>query len=105
MSKFLKNCWYWGYVNRKIEESFSHLADEDKLIIRLEDVQESLPRVCEFIGVSSNKAKNIPVENKANYKRFDFANWSVDERYGFEKFCGEIMDKFYPGWRDNSNNY
>jgi len=99
LSAFERNCWYWSHVNSQIESQLTALPDDRWLTIRLEGLDHKTDAIFEFLGVDP-----VPVPmarlNVAHYPVERWENWDGSERSAFERWCGDGMDRWYPGWRD-----
>jgi len=65
----------------------------------LEGLDHKTDAIFEFLGVDP-----VPVPmarlNVAHYPVERWENWDGSERSAFERWCGDGMDRWYPGWRD-----
>jgi acetyltransferase-like isoleucine patch superfamily enzyme len=99
LSVFEKNCWYWSYVNKIIEQELDKLPTERWTKIHLEDFEKELVHVVEFLGAQPHPLKVMRTDTSDNkLRRWD--RWSELERKQFKDMCGEQMDKNYPNWSD-----
>lgn len=100
MSPFARCCWYWSYVNRRIEADLDALLTEERVrTLRLESLDDELPDLVAWLGIDTPPGFAIPYENRAKRPLVGMADWSEDERSVFERWCGEAMDRWYPDWR------
>lgn len=105
MKPFAKNCWYWSYTNKIIDNQRKN-DKEDFLFVKIEEMNGCLDKIKEFIGIP----KKLGLENRivnAAKKRYlfnggplKFDMWTKRERMVFEFYAGEIMDYHYPSWRE-----
>ena len=96
MNQFEKCAWYWGHTNRTIEVAVEDLPADKVMRLRLEDMKAEADRVASFCGVS-NLGKKVPFANRASHSMYSSSVWSRDERHAFERWCGPLMARFYPG--------
>ncbi|MFW6061338.1 MAG: hypothetical protein ACOC93_00870 [Planctomycetota bacterium] len=97
MSPFARNCWYWNYTNRKIQEDLTRLGAR-WMMIRLEDLPQQVPELCRFLDAPQPADLRVPVANRAVRKVSKAQYWDHRQRKEFESICGELMDELYPGW-------
>ncbi len=98
MSAFARNCWYWSYWNRLIERQFQSLPKGQLMMVRLEELDQKVNDVLDFLGVSSVKPLEVMVANRAfsNYQLKSKDNWSDIMRDDFERICLEDYKRWYP---------
>lgn len=107
MDRFERICWHWSFVNRVIESDLAR-APAAAIRVRLEELEAELPRICEHVGVvpvafelgRQNErwpayAAGRPLAELPRWPR-----WDRPLRGAFERQCGELMDRLYPGWRE-----
>jgi hypothetical protein len=99
LSPFERNCWYWSYVNRVIEQQLAPMPAERWRRVFLEDLDAAVPDMFEFIGVTP-LAVRPPHENRSRRTVSRPRDWSSDERGAFERLCGGLMDRWYGDWRE-----
>lgn len=108
MSQFEKACWYWAYVNERIERDLGGLTSVRKTVVALEDVERQMPALHEFLGLPRGPA-GVPRRNAGadwtDYYRqrgllgeLDRVHWNADQREVFARWCGKTMDRYYGGW-------
>ena len=51
MSVFERNCWYWSFINRQIENSLARLDRNRWIMIRLETLTATVNDLWDFLGV------------------------------------------------------
>ena len=99
LDRFAKCCWYWGYVNRIIEQDLNAHAPDAHIKVRLEHLHEDMKHAVQWMGL---KAALLPTYVRANpgkNRPYHWSNWSADERETFTRFCGDVMDRICPDWR------
>jgi len=99
MSLFERNCWYWSYVNRVIERQLRDLAPDRWRRVRLEDVDAAASSLFEFLEVAPLAAR-APHENPSRWTVVPHSSWSLEQKQAFERICGDLMDRWYEGWRE-----
>ena len=100
MSQFERCCWYWTYVNRRIEADLGHLLTSDRArIVRLETIESELADLVAWLGIEPLPGFALPHANRAKRRPVGAKEWTEDERNAFDRWCGESMDRWYPGWR------
>lgn len=97
MSVFAKNCWYWSYVNTRIQEQLEQLPRARWMQVRLEELGESVDGLFQFVGVEPVETRTQRA-NAADYAINKHEAWSADMKAAFATFCGKGMDQWYPGW-------
>ena len=102
MLPFEKCCWYWQYVNRIIESDLRVLAPGRRRTIRLERLADDLPALLRWMGARVPGDLSLPTLNAAKRPVYGWSGWTDAERDVFERWCGEAMDGWYPGWRERS---
>jgi hypothetical protein len=100
MSPFERNCWYWSYVNQRIEECLFSVSDDRFLFMRLEDIQYKKKEMFQFLEVPLVEFQ-LPKLNAARTDVLSWKDWDKEKRYSFEQWCGKDMDRWYRGWRDD----
>jgi hypothetical protein len=98
MTPFAKNCWYWAYVNRVIGAEVDRLPASRWMPLRLEDIATENAEVFRFLDVAPVPAA-ARRENPSRREVVPPTEWSPAEREAFERWCGDAMDRWYPGWR------
>ena len=98
MSVFERNCWYWSYVNKTIEQSLSKIEKERWLKVRLEDLVKDIARIESFLGVRPLPLKLIHTNRKHPRQILKWETWDLVMRSQFYNQCSSGMDKHYPGW-------
>ena len=98
MTPFAKNCWYWGHVNRGIGSRLERMSAERWTSLRLEDLDSRADDVFRFLGVAPVRAGGLR-ENPSRRALVPPREWSPAEQGEFERWCGDVMDRWYPGWR------
>lgn len=100
MSPFEKCCWYWSYTNRTIENDLNHLDKAFWMIVRLEELNDHLAGILKFLDLPYYPLKTVQA-NRNSETTHRSATWNDHERMAFDVLCGEIMDRWYPGWKEN----
>jgi acetyltransferase-like isoleucine patch superfamily enzyme len=99
MSRFERACWFWYYVNNQIENHLQELPTEQWMSLKLETLAEQIPDIYRLLGASPLPTEVLHL-NKAWYPKNTWENWSAEQHALFEKWCGTMMDRLYPDWRD-----
>lgn len=105
LDRFGKCCWYWTYVNRVIESDLSHLDKRRFAIVKLEELATSLPTLITWMGFPNSPLPRVTRTNRGKREPYPWYNWSLEHRYAFNSWCSDLMDKYYPTWRDANNNW
>ena len=100
LSVFEKNCWYWSFINKVIEQELGKLQRERWIKILLENIEQDLVGLVAFTGARPHPLK-VSRTNISTNKLRRWDKWSEVERKQFENRCGEQMDKHYPNWKDS----
>lgn len=94
MTWFQRNCWYWTYVNEKIEQDLAGIDASRKMFLRLEDLNGRVGEVLDFLGVGPADL-NVEKTNEAFYTKQGPDTWSAEQKADFERFCGPLMKRLY----------
>jgi hypothetical protein len=105
LNRFGKCCWYWGYVNRLIETDLNKYAQNRNRMIRLEELAIELPSLIHWMRLRTILTPFPKRHNIAKRIPYKWTVWSSEERLLFEKFCGCLMDTYYPSWRTRNNEW
>jgi hypothetical protein len=100
LPRFDKCCWYWGYVNRVIEQDLNAHAAGRFFVLRLEDAGERLPDLVRWMGFEPDGSEALSMDNPARRSPHHWTGWTAKEHAAFDRWCGRAMDHHYPGWRD-----
>ncbi len=86
MSAFERNCWYWTYWNSMIQTSFSSLAKERTLKVRLENLSSDLTKIESFLSLEKDQLRE-QVANKAEsiYKLNTTSDWNEQMKASFNR--------------------
>ena len=100
LGSFGRCCWYWSFVNRLIKNESQRLKLKIRLC-RLESIQDDLPGILDFLGISRDKAPSvIPwADRSSGVPPLSWRYWSQRDLEIFSDFAGKEMDEFYPGWK------
>ncbi len=98
MSVFAKTCWYWNYVNCRIEEELRRLPKERWEFVRLEELPKECPRMLQLLNVKYVPL-SVSVHNEARRPVKKWDAWDLQERQIFEHGCALGMDRWYHDWR------
>ncbi len=104
MSPFARNCWYWAYWNSLIEQQLSRLPAERSFSVRLEDLEDRLPSLLEFLGAECGPDAQVTRENVAQTKHqlTTKDGWTQDQKREFSDLCDALYRKWYPGAVDSN---
>ncbi|GAB3099988.1 hypothetical protein G8770_03840 [Aestuariicella hydrocarbonica] len=95
MSPFARNCWYWSYWNQLIEQQFTDLPEDQKLMLRLENLQERLDDVASFLKCGSLKNVRVKQSNQASYQLSTQAAWTDAMHREFQQLCQPSFQRWY----------
>ena len=101
LSPFGKSAWYWGFINRTIDRDLASLPPQRSFFLRLEELNPRDDELMQFLGVRK-KVDLIPHSNRASYDVKRFSDWTGQQKMVFDKFCGSMMDRLYPQWREST---
>lgn len=105
LTRFEKNCWLWTYTNEIIQEHLMELPKKRWMLVRLETLFEQLPDICRFVRVQLPlKIKKVR-HNVSTVVPKRWPEWSNDQKSAFERWCGAMMNKLYPEWRDDDGRW
>jgi hypothetical protein len=100
LDPFARCCWYWAYTNRLIEREIGRLR-LTALCLPIERLNARLPALWEFLGLDGPPPVQVPRSNTASGGTpLDWRLWSRREQAVFRAWCGPVMDRHYPGWRE-----
>jgi hypothetical protein len=100
LDRFSRCCWYWGYINRVIENDLKTYAHDKYFFLRLEDINEQMPDLIDWMGLKVMKAPAVRQHNIAKRIPYHWTGWNDGEMKSFDKWGGDLMDKYYPSWRN-----
>ena len=105
LARFEKCCWIWKKYNLIIEERVAEMPRDIWRKVYLESLKSSLDELAAFLGLE--KPSNLLVEktNVALQPVVAWHDWTPQQRGQFESQCGEVMDRWYPAWRDSRGNW
>ena len=89
---FTQSCRFWVQMNQTLEGIAG-------LRVRLEDLISNVverQKLLEFLEIEDT---NVPFPHKnLGAVSSNVESWSPSERATFGRICGDLMDKYYPGW-------
>ena len=91
---FEKICHFWRHTNEQVEK----IAN---VFVRLEDLADDHLARQKFLtqlGLRS-QGQTFPHANRGKAPSH-FESWTPEMRSDFTRICGEMMDQYYPGWRE-----
>lgn len=92
---FTNSCHFWRHSNAELEK----VAD---LRIRLEDLSTDAAAQAQFLADLGIAAIDRPFPHANKGKSSSAASsWTDDQRQVFTEICGELMDRYYPGWQED----
>lgn len=91
MSAFEKCCWYWHVTNE--------LLWHCDLILTLDEVPT---RLHQWLGdvVKVPCAPTFEVMNQSERPPLPFSSWAAEDQDAFERWCSPLMERWFPGWRE-----
>lgn len=102
MTAFEKCCWYWSYVNRTIDQDLqTHIGQERACLVTLEALPDHVGQLVDWLGLKPHSTVQMRYENSASYSLHSCDVWSTEEWGAFEQWCGPLMDRVYPDWREH----
>ena len=99
LDRFERCCWYWGYVNRVIDEDLQRHASGRFYTLRLEDLERELAKLIDWMGFNVPDPPGVTRDNIAKRVPCHWTQWSAEQREAFGRQCGTGMDRFFPVWR------
>lgn len=83
MNIFQRNLWYWKYWNGLIAEQFKSLPSNKKLVIKLEDFDQSLKEIHDFIGIKSEVKETVKSNSvkKKDKRKFESLTSEIDQHF------------------------
>jgi len=105
MSRFAKCCWLWKKYNLIIESHLRRLDQKRWMGVRLDRLKVTLPNIAKFLGLIDTRKVMVEKLNVAYQAVTYWEGWNTEERKIFESICGEVMDKWFPEWRDGDGNW
>lgn len=91
LTPFERNCWYWVYWNKRIENQFKNLLENLSLKITLENLETDIHKITAFIGAPKYDYK-VEKYNEANYVKYD---WTEDMNIAYHKICANYEAQLY----------
>lgn len=102
MSPFERSCWVWALVTQRVEENLQKLPPERWMVVRMEELEEQIPKVWEFLGVEQRGLQGAVTED---VPKGLWQSWGTKEREIFERWCNDLMARWYPGWKDGDGTW
>jgi len=104
LDSFGRCCWYWGFTQRVISRETERLQ-LPVFCLRLEALDEELRSLLAFLDLDHP----VPALQRSNVSRrralaalrgpMPSHWWSKRQWQLFLQWCGDPMDRLYPGWR------
>ena len=94
MNVFQRNCWYWNFINCKIESDLKSVDKENVLFVRLEDLNENVDFIFDFLKIK-NQGIRMHKKNSGKYAINKYSKWSDANKLYFKDSCGELMGRLY----------
>jgi hypothetical protein len=98
MTPVQKNAWLWTYRNKKAIEGLHCIPEDQKLIIRIEDIQRdnTLDTLEKFTGIKCKGSVHAERRYNANpaFALPPKEDWTVEMNSGFSEIAGEMMKLF-----------
>lgn len=94
LTAFERNCWYWNWLNEKISHDLSFLPNEQWCQIKLHELNNSVPAILDFLGLTPQHLI-IDKVNSATYKKITKDEWNEDMLNKFRYFCGHNMINWF----------
>ncbi len=95
LTAFERNCWYWSYVNTRIETQLQALPRDRWTMVKLEDMEARTGDLLTWLGLENEKVQ-LKLVNAARYPIKKWDQWSDKERAVFDQWCGPEMRRWYP---------
>ena len=99
MDPLERNAWIWVHRNKKALEGLSKVTEAQKLIVKIEEIEQLLPLIENFSGVEiKDKRKAVGKQNEN--PSFDFPpreEWTSDMNRRFDAIAGGMMKVFNYG--------
>lgn len=105
LDRFGRCCWYWGYLNRVIENNLNQYASGRYFVLRLEEIDRKLKDLVKWMGIEVAMLPLAERFNPAKREPYHWSKWTLEEKTTFEHFCGGLMNRFYPSWKDASGKW
>lgn len=106
MAAFERCCWIWKKYNLIIESELSNFAERRWKKVKLESLKSSLDDISNFLDMPL-RGKRIRVERR-NFRKqpvTHWTEWSQEQVKHFEFHCADVMDRWYPAWRETSGRW
>lgn len=94
MDSFARNCWYWSYINRKIEKDLSSISANKWMWCDIGEFESRRDQVMQFLGVSEHTFQ-VQQHNASDYGRYLPEDWTSQQRADFDDHCSSIMRRIY----------
>jgi hypothetical protein len=99
MTPLQRNAWIWSFRNRRALEGFGAIAEQQKMIVRIEEVHrpEVVEQLEHFTGITL-KEKGLAVKKHNAHPSLSFPSkeeWTEEMNREFEEIAGEMMRFFH----------
>ncbi|MBI4707354.1 MAG: sulfotransferase domain-containing protein [Candidatus Omnitrophica bacterium] len=105
MSRFDKCCWLWKKYNLIIESQMQKLDKERWMRVKLDQLKAMMPEIAQFLGLKDDRKVLVERHNRAYQPVVYWEDWDADMRNSFEAICGELMERWFPAWRDKDGTW
>ena len=88
-------CRYWAEHNEFI---LQHVPAERLLVVRTNEIRQSIPKIAEFLGIAENSLDKAQSHSYPAANRFGIIS-QLDRDFVEQKVqqhCGDLMRRFYP---------
>jgi hypothetical protein len=105
LTRFEKCCWIWKKYNLIIEQHVAEMSPDRWRKVYLESLKSSLDELSAFLGLEKPATVLVEKTNVAMQPVVAWHDWTSEQRSQFEAHCAQVMDRWYPTWRDASGNW
>jgi hypothetical protein len=105
LTRFEKCCWIWKKYNLIIQERLAEMQPGRWRKVRLESLKGSLDDLGNFLGLEKPAILLVEKMNVAKQPVVAWHDWTSEQRDQFHSHCCEVMDRWYPSWRDANGNW
>ena len=112
LSNFGRSCWYWSYWNRVIEQNLCQIDQSRWMLLRLDKLRCELPDILRLLDLDVVDLRVVKTNESQLYSPgsiwdyyelpIPYGLWDDSKKLEFTRWCGGVMDKHFPGWRDQT---
>jgi len=93
MTAFERNCLYWSYWNKLIEDQLNNIEGSRWIKLKIEDLNGSENEVFDFLNLTSYASIKAQKTNVAKQKKISFSDWNESMISIYLKHCDYMMHR------------